>query len=731
MGSTAAHPLQKCPVEDDKMMQFLAAHKAASLSVDDVIDYLGADRLNGLDESRAERERLLDPVPKQFEISKEEPLWKKYLGQFKDPLIMLLLVSAVVSVVMGQFDDAFSITMAITIVVTVAFVQEYRSEKSLEKLSNMVPPICRCIRDGQVKEFLARSLTPGDLVQLSIGDRIPADMRLIEAIDLVVDESSFTGATKPTTRPHRLCLAVAAIPEGLPIVVTVTLALGVMRMAKRSAIVKKLPIVETLGCVNVICSDKTGTLTKNEMTALVIHTSDGIRAEVTGVGYNGDGMVLVDNTPVLGYQDPSIARVVESSRGELMILVDNTPVLGYQDPSIARVVEASCVCNNSEIRDNVLYGQPTEGALLALAMKMQLHHSRSRYTRLSETPFNSETKWMAVRCRPHDPTPNQLPSNEEIFFAKGALERVLAKCRTYNVDNRSEPLNKQKIEDIKEEGCQMGVAGLRVLGMAVGTGMENMTYLGMVGILDPPRPGVREAIITQVSSGVALKMVTGDSAETAIAVGSRLGLYAKGSTALSGEEVESMEFMELTRIINQVSVFYRASPRNKLKIVKALQATGAVVGMTGDGVNDAVALKTADIGIAMGITGTDVSKEAADMILVDDDFTTILSAIEEGKAIFYNIKNFVRFQLSTSIAALTLIALSTMLSFPNPLNAMQILWINIIMDGPPAQSLGVEPVDKDVIRKPPRQVRDPMITRSLLINVIMGPIIYHKELQGF
>ncbi|XP_063951395.1 calcium-transporting ATPase type 2C member 1-like [Lytechinus pictus] len=778
--------------EDDKMMQFLAAHKAASLSVDDVIDYLGADRLNGLDESKAER-RLLVHGPNEFEISKEEPLWKKYLGQFKDPLIMLLLVSAVVSVVMGQFDDAFSITMAITIVVTVAFVQEYRSEKSLEKLSNMVPPICRCIREGQVKEFLARSLTPGDLVQLSIGDRIPADMRLIEAIDLAVDESSFTGETKPSNKTTQIVtketngkrttmkniaymgtlvrnghgkgivigtgensefgdifkmmkaeeapktplqksmdslgkqlsfysfciigfimflgwlqnrklldmftigvsLAVAAIPEGLPIVVTVTLALGVMRMAKRSAIVKKLPIVETLGCVNVICSDKTGTLTKNEMTALVIHTSDGIRAEVTGVGYNGDGMVLVDNTPVLGYQDPSIARVVE----------------------------ASCVCNNSEIRDNVLYGQPTEGALLALAMKMQLHHSRSRYTRLSETPFNSETKWMAVRCRPHDPTPNQLPSNEEIFFAKGALERVLAKCRTYNVDNRSEPLNKQKIEDIKEEGRQMGVAGLRVLGMAVGTGMENMTYLGMVGILDPPRPGVREAIITQVSSGVALKMVTGDSAETAIAVGSRLGLYAKGSTALSGEEVESMEFMELTRIINQVSVFYRASPRNKLKIVKALQATGAVVGMTGDGVNDAVALKTADIGIAMGITGTDVSKEAADMILVDDDFTTILSAIEEGKAIFYNIKNFVRFQLSTSIAALTLIALSTMLSFPNPLNAMQILWINIIMDGPPAQSLGVEPVDKDVIRKPPRQVRDPMITRSLLINVIMSATI--------
>ncbi|XP_072168987.1 calcium-transporting ATPase type 2C member 1-like [Diadema setosum] len=778
--------------EDDKMMQFLSASEAAGLSVDDVIDRLGADPEKGLDEQKAQR-RLLLHGPNEFEITKEEPLWQKYLGQFKDPLIMLLLVSAVVSVVMGQFDDAFSITMAIIIVVTVAFVQEYRSEKSLEKLSNMVPPVCRCIRDGQLKEFLARSLTPGDLVQLSIGDRVPADMRLIKAVDLAVDESSFTGETKPSHKTiqaqsktssgkrttmkniaymgtlirnghgmgivigtgensqfgdifkmmkaeeapktplqksmdslgkqlsfYSFCiiggimllgwlqnrrlldmftigvsLAVAAIPEGLPIVVTVTLALGVMRMAKRSAIVKKLPIVETLGCVNVICSDKTGTLTKNEMTALVVQTSDGTKAEVTGVGYNGEGEVLIDDQYIQGYQHPSIARVIE----------------------------AGCVCNNAEIRDNVLYGQPTEGALLALAMKMQLHHSRSRYTRLSEIPFSSESKWMAVKCGIHDSTLHVTPSQEEVYFMKGALERVLAKCSHCNISGRSEALDKLRREEYMEDCRKMGVAGLRVLAMAVGTNLENMTYLGMVGILDPPRPGVREAIKTQISSGVALKMVTGDSAETAIAVGSRLGLYAKGSTAMSGEEVENVEFMELCRIINHVSIFYRASPRHKLKIVKALQATGQVVGMTGDGVNDAVALKTADIGIAMGLTGTDVSKEAADMILVDDNFTTILSAIEEGKAIFYNIKNFVRFQLSTSIAALTLIALSIIMRFPNPLNAMQILWINIIMDGPPAQSLGVEPVDKDVIRKPPRQVRDPMITRPLLINVIMSALI--------
>ncbi|PIK38891.1 testis secretory pathway calcium transporting ATPase [Apostichopus japonicus] len=258
-----------------------------------------------------------------------------------------------------------------------------------------------------------------------------------------------------------------------------------------------------------------------------------------------------------------------------------------------------------------------------------------------------------------------------------------------------------------------------------------MTFLGLVGILDPPREGVKESVSTLLSNGVQVKMLTGDSEETAAAVGSRLGIYTQGSATCSGSEVEKMDVKSLAKIISNVAIFYRVRPKDKLKIVKALQSTGQIVAMTGDGVNDAVALKTADIGIAMGITGTDVSKEAADMILVNDDFTTILSAIEEGKSIFYNIKNFVRFQLSTSIAALTLITLSTMLKFPNPLNAMQILWINIIMDGPPAQSLGVEPVDKDVVHRPPRRVLEPMITRPLVINVLISALSSSVERFGY
>uniref|UniRef100_A0A8C0BY75 P-type Ca(2+) transporter n=1 Tax=Buteo japonicus TaxID=224669 RepID=A0A8C0BY75_9AVES len=679
----------------------------------------------------------------EFDISEDEPLWKKYISQFKNPLIMLLLASAVISVLMHQFDDAVSITVAILIVVTVAFVQEYRSEKSLEELSKLVPPECHCVREGRVEHTLARDLVPGDTVCLSVGDRVPADLRLFEAVDLSIDESSLTGETAPcskstasqpaatngdlTSRSNiafmgtlvrcgkakgivigtgensefgevfkmmqaeeapktplqksmdllgkqlslysfgiignrnyvKEFLAVAAIPEGLPIVVTVTLALGVMRMVKKRAIVKKLPIVETLGCCNVICSDKTGTLTKNEMTVTHIFTSDGQHAEVTGVGYNRFGEVMLD--------------------GEI--------IHGYNNPSISKIVEAGCVCNDALIRNNTLMGKPTEGALIALAMKMGLDGLQEDYIRKAEYPFSSEQKWMAVKC-----------DKPEVCFMKGAYEQVIRYCTSYNCKGQTLPLVQQQREQYQQEKTSMGSAGLRVLALASGPELGQLTFLGLVGIIDPPRTGVKEAVTTLITSGVAIKMITGDSQETAVAIGMHSPLRF-------------------------VAVFYRASPRHKLKIIKSLQNNGAVVAMTGDGVNDAVALKAADIGVAMGQTGTDVCKEAADMILVDDDFQTIMSAIEEGKGIYNNIKNFVRFQLSTSIAALTLISLATLMNFPNPLNAMQILWINIIMDGPPAQSLGVEPVDKDVIRKPPRNLKDSILTKNLIVKILVSSII--------
>ncbi|KAG9345095.1 hypothetical protein JZ751_009636 [Albula glossodonta] len=666
--------------------------------------------------------------------------------------------------------------------------QEYRSEKSLEELGKLVPPECHCVREGHLEHLLARELVPGDTVCLSVGERVPADLRLFEAADLSVDESSLTGETTPCSKSiapqpaatngditsrsnvafmgtlvrcgkakgivigtgensefgevfkmmqaeeapktplqksmdllgkqlslysfgiigvimlvgwlqgkHILdmftigvSLAVAAIPEGLPIVVTVTLALGVMRMVKKRAIVKKLPIVETLGCCNVICSDKTGTLTKNEMTVTHLFTSDGLHAEVTGVGYNGAGEVLLD--------------------GEV--------VHGFSNSSISKIVEAGCICNDAVIRNNTLMGRPTEGALIALAMKMGLEGVQQEYVRNDEHPFSSEQKWMAVRSV-HRTQQDKLG----LFYMKGAYEQVIRYCNSYNSKGLTLPLNNQQRELYQQQKSYMGTAGLRVLAFASGSELGSLTFLGLVGIIDPPRPGVKDAVGTLISSGVAVKMITGDSQETAVSIASRLGLYTKGSQSLSGDEVDQMDIQQLSHIVPRIVVFYRASPRHKLKIVKSLQNIGAVVAMTGDGVNDAVALKAADIGVAMGQTGTDVCKEAADMILVDDDFQTIMSAIEEGKGIYNNIKNFVRFQLSTSIAALTLISLATLMNFPNPLNAMQILWINIIMDGPPAQSLGVEPVDKDVIRKPPRNVKDSIITRSLIVKILVSSLI--------
>ncbi|XP_052817483.1 calcium-transporting ATPase type 2C member 1-like isoform X2 [Mya arenaria] len=771
------------------MMQTLPSVQACQLSVEETTRILDVNLSQGLDRSEVTRRRAVHGF-NDFDINQETPLWKKYLEQFNNPLILLLLGSAVVSVFMRQFDDAISITVAIVIVSTVAFVQEYRSEKSLEALTSLVPPMCHCLREGVHESRLARDLVPGDVVDLMVGDRVPADLRLVEAKDLAIDESSFTGETVPSpksvaTLPKDRCvpasitqrtnvafmgtlvrcgrgqgivigtghnsefgeifkmmqseeapktplqrsmdalgkqlsfysfgiigvimilgwvqgknildmfnigvsLAVAAIPEGLPIVVTVTLALGVMRMAKRKAIVKKLPIVETLGCVNVICSDKTGTLTKNEMTVTHIHASDGTYAEVSGVGYNSVGEVKCNGH-----------------------IVDDQSY-----PSIRKVIEIGCICNDAEIHNNLLHGQPTEGALLACALKMNLHNLQNLYIRVDETPFSSDTKFMAVQC-----TPRYGQSKELIYFVKGANERVLQMCTKFHSDGGNLPLQEQQRQIYRKEEYRMGCNGLRVLGMAYGSSMQSLAYVGMVGIIDPPRPGVREAISLLMQGGVSVKMLTGDSQETAKAVASRLGLHQEGGRTLSGEELDNLDIAQLRSIISHVYIFYRVTPRNKVKIVKALQANGQIVGMTGDGVNDAVALKAADIGISMGMSGTDVSKEAADMILVDDDFSVTLSAIEEGKGIFYNIRNFVRFQLSTSIAALSLIALSTLFDLPNPLNAMQILWINIIMDGPPAQSLGVEPVNHDVIRQPPRKVKDPIITRYFIVNILVSAAI--------
>ncbi|XP_010004556.1 PREDICTED: calcium-transporting ATPase type 2C member 2 [Chaetura pelagica] len=773
-------------IEQEKEVTVLPPKEACKCHKEDLAKALNVDLQTGLSEFSVLQRRLKHGW-NEFSVENTEPIWKKYLDQFKNPLILLLLASALVSVITKEYEDAASITMAVLIVVTVAFIQEYRSEKSLEELNKLVPPECNCLREGKLQHLLARELVPGDIIYLSVGDRVPADLRLIEVTDLLVDESSFTGEAEPCNKTDSVLLeagdittlsnvvfmgtlvrygkgkgvvigtgensqfgevfkmmqaeetpktplqksmdrlgkqltlfsfgiiglimligwlqgkrllsmftigvslAVAAIPEGLPIVVTVTLVLGVLRMAKKRVIVKKLPIVETLGCCNVICSDKTGTLTANEMTVTRLVTSDGFQAEVSGVGYNGEGNV---------YLLPSKEILKE-----------------FSNVSVGKLVEAGCVVNNAIIRKNSVIGQPTEGALIALAMKMELADIKDTYVRKKEIPFSSEQKWMAVKCT----LKNQ--DQEDIYFMKGAFEEVIRYCTLCNSGGISLPLTPQQKASYQQEEKRMGSSGLRVLALASGPELGKLTFLGLVGIIDPPRAGVREAVRVLFESGVSVKMVTGDALETAVAIGQNIGLCNGKLKTMSGEELDQLAEAELSSTVKNVSIFFRTSPKHKLKIIKALQRAGAVVAMTGDGVNDAVALKSADIGIAMGQAGTDVSKEAANMILVDDDFSTVMNAIEEGKGIFYNIKNFVRFQLSTSISALSLITLSTVLNLPNPLNAMQILWINIIMDGPPAQSLGVEPVDRDTIKQPPRCITDTILSRSLILKIFMSAVI--------
>ncbi|KAI9352813.1 calcium-transporting ATPase 1 [Obelidium mucronatum] len=695
---------------------------------------------------------------------------------------MLLLASAAVSLCIGEMEDAISITLAMFIVVTVAFVQEYRSEKSLEALNTLLPHYCTVVRNMTTLKIFAEDLVPGDIVHFSAGDRIPADLRLITANDLELDESSLTGETNPRRknvdvilssvapplaertniafmgtlvrsgncsgvvigtgkntefghvftmmkeveakktplqasmdelgkqlsfasfilifvivligvyqgRPMLemftigVSLAVAAIPEGLPIVVTVTLALGVLRMASRNAIIKKLPSVESLGSVNVICVDKTGTLTMNKMTV----------------------------TKAFTMKDRSL---VDVNNATLFSRMSATP--GFQ-----QMMRIAVVCNNARAENSKeSIGQPTEVALIELANKVSSDDQRLKFTRISETPFTSDRKCMSVTVRQIDAPPHTPP----LVFVKGSMEMVLDRCKWYFVgDGDVKLLDGATRELVRLQHDEAANAGLRCIFFAFGESESELVFVGFVGMTDPVRPGTAAAVNRLIGGGVRVIMLTGDSDGTAGAIAREIGIPVnnKMQSMMSGTELDNVGDMNLEEIIDNVNVFYRVTPKHKMSIVRALQSKGYNVAMTGDGVNDAPALKLADIGISMGKSGTDVSKEAADMILVNDEFATILYAIEEGKSIFYNIQNFLRFQLSTSISALTLVAGATLFGFHNPLNAMQILWINIICDGPVAQSLGVELVDPDIMKKPPRSKDEPIITKSFIYRVLLSAL---------
>jgi len=767
-------------MNEENNFEMLPASHATRLSIQECETRLGTEIENGLKANHVtERRRLYGK--NELTPPAPDPLWKRYLQQFKDPLIGLLVGSAVISIIMGQYDDAVSISIALIIVVSVGFIQEHRSEKALEKLTKLIPPKSRIVRSGVEQDVFAAEIVTGDIVILKAGDRVPADLRLVESNDLLLEESSMTGETRPQRKTNKvnpnfvtgeqsypnMCymgclvlsgngrgivttvgehsqfgelvrllseeepprtplqcsmdklgqqlsfisfcvigvifligwiegrpmlemftmgvsLAVAAIPEGLPIVVTVTLALGVMRMAKKNAIVRRLPAVETLGCVDVICSDKTGTLTKGVMSVTSVLLPDGSKA--------------------------NIGQIV-TLHGEVQH--------GRSHPMLESLATACVVCNNSvpTYGKKRALGSPTETALMQFAQKLGLEDLRKDWQRIKEVPFTPETKRMSV-CSIY----NRDPDRRKTWFVKGAPEIILKSCFALQTQDGRQSMTDKIRRNFMDDASYMMQQGLRVLAIANSESTEDeLIFLGLVGISDPPRSTAIKAVAEFRQRGVQIKMITGDARETALAISNQLGLLAK--KALSGKEIDELGELELPTAVSESSVFYRMTPQHKLRIVKALQQLGHTVGMCGDGVNDAVALKKADIGIAMGINGTDVCREASDMVLLDDDLLTIIPAIEEGKSIFYNIRNFITFQLSTSIAALSLIAITTLFHLPTPLNAMQVLWINILMDGPPAQSLGVEPADPDMVGGKPRSRNLKLLNKGLAIRVCINAFL--------
>ncbi|USW56587.1 Putative P-type ATPase, HAD superfamily, P-type ATPase, transmembrane domain superfamily [Septoria linicola] len=857
----------------------------AVLTIGQVAERHSTSLTNGLHPSDATT-RLHVQGPNELPGEEPEPLWLRFVKQFKETLILLLLASAAISAVMGNFEDAVSIAIAVTIVVSVAFVQEYRSEKSLEALNQLVPHYAHVIRgtsalavpteNGESKEpeseekatkasttISASQLVTGDLVLFHTGDRIPADIRITHAADLSIDESNLTGENEPvakmadtlgpvayangSTDPSTLLrsgeirltdqtniafqgtlvrsgygqgivvstggdtefgaisaslaeiesprtplqesmdrlgkelsymsfgvislimlvglwrgrkflelfqigvsLAVAAIPEGLPIIVTVTLALGVLRMSRRNAIVRRLPSVETLGSVNVVCSDKTGTLTQNHMTATKMWSfGDAKPQEVTKV---------ISDAPNAATTQAVLRSANIVNNGRL-----NTHTHGQITAASAAVLASTGGQDDLANAKSRWAGQPTDVALLDMLDNFHEDDVRGRLgDRKHEVPFSSERKWMGVILESSD--------GDNTAYVKGALERVIDRCDTYISGQGEVVLDEKRRQEVDAAAREMAEEGLRVLAFASGSvrvrGLSSRTtsrdvsassrsstpasalgrsakqqqapngeeiysglcFGGLVGMSDPPRKGVDRSIRRLMAGGVKVIMITGDAETTAVAIAKKLGMpvnlnSAIGSPVLRGDQLDHMNEVELAEAMNRISIFARTSPEHKLKIISALQSRGDVVAMTGDGVNDAPALKKADIGISMGKLGTDVAKEAADMILTDDDFSTILNAIEEGKGIFYNIQNFITFQLSTSIAALGLVMLSSLGGWKNPLNAMQILWINIIMDGPPAQSLGVEPVDPALLSQPPRPRDARVLTPRLIRRVLQSAVI--------
>jgi len=780
-----------------------------SRDMGDVALDLGTSLTSGLDPDHAARRLEALGANELATVARRLGILR-FLDQFRDLLIGILLTAAVVSfAVSGELKTPIVVLVVVMLNAILGFVQENRAEASLDALRTMLSPVTRVRRNGEVQSVASRELVPGDIVLLEAGDRVPADGRLVVAVNLEIEEAALTGESQPATKSAvavvdhdaslgdrstmaymnttvtrgraellvtttgmrteigriagllrdtesemtplqrqlaglarslakfsgllvvlvvgigllrgdgfvdllnlAVALAVATIPEGLPAVTAVTLAIGVAQMARQNAIIKRLASVETLGSTSVICSDKTGTLTLNQMTAVRLVVQDR-EHEVSGDGYSPEGRIAhqPDDAP---------------------ITFDNA-LLGM------------ALCNDAVVREGrdgwSLVGDPTEGALVVLAAKggIDAAEARARLPRIAEVPFDSATKLMATFHELADSS----GARTVRLYVKGAPDVVLARsAAAIGPDGAAIPIA-AAASALTAHNDRLAGSGLRVLAVAqrdltpdtwaefVASGGEpsdlvaDLVVLALVGIVDPPRPEARDAIAEAHRAGITVKMITGDHASTATSIGRQLGLASEGEVALTGADLDEMDDDELDRHIDQTSVFARVAPDHKLRLVAALQRRGNVVAMTGDGVNDAPALKKADIGVAMGITGTEVTKEAATMVLTDDNFATIVGAVRRGRTIYDNIVKFVRFQLSTTVSFAALFLGTSFLgvSGGKPFTAIAILWVNIIMDGPPAMALGMDRPSRDVMDRKPRPINEPILIRSRWIAIAFSAVI--------
>ena len=780
-----------------------------------VVEEIGSDLHKGLSDQEA-AERLTKYGPNELKGKPHATIWEMLLEQFKDFLVLILIGASIVSAFVGEVADSLVIIVIVVLNAALGVFQEAKAEKAMEALQKMAAPNSKVIRDGNIQTVPSRELVVGDIVLLEAGDYVPADVRILESMNLKVEEASLTGESVPVEKEtvaidheasladrHNmgymgtvvtygrgkaviigtgmnteigkiaqmissfeeqstplqekladfgkilgiLCLAVcavvfvlgiyqgyrdgnltmdevtllfmtavslavAAIPEGLPAVVTIVLAIGMQRMVKKNSIVKKLHAVETLGSTTVICSDKTGTLTQNQMTVVRLF-ADGQLLEVSGEGYSPEG---------------SFSR-------------EGKPLQATAEPGLNLLLQGSALCNDAILQPTEekgwkIAGDPTEGALVVVAAKAGYDRDsiNEKFPRVQEIPFDSSRKMMT--------TFHQMPDGSVRAFVKGAPDILLNRCKHISTRGQITEVNDADRANIAAANSAMAKQALRVLAVAyrdfpaVPANLEptqieaDLTFLGLLGMIDPPRSEARDAVKICKQAGIRAIMITGDYRDTALAVAMDLGIAEGEHQIVTGQELNAMCKDEICQVVKKASVFARVSPEHKVAIVEAFQANGQIAAMTGDGVNDAPALKKADIGVAMGITGTDVTKETADMVLTDDNFASIVAAVEEGRVIFANIRKFVFFLMSCNLAEIFVIFFAMIMGWPIPLLPIQLLWLNLVTDAFPALALGMEKPEPGVMEQDPRDPQEPIMNSNMKKMILIQSTVLTFAVLG-